>query len=316
MPRTINSLETSMSLTSETETSPAASQCLLGVFLRFLRQPVYSERPDPSWSKRAILSDIFRLYSLKISVLIPITLVISVVRGYLGASEDPISEFMEKTPLLLLGLAVVVVAPLLEELIFRLPLRFSALNISLPLAFVVLFINVGHAELQFVLAVAVGLLVRYLLHHRVDRVTGHAFYANYIGWLFYGSTLLFGALHIFNFDAKTYFVAPLIVMPQITAGIFLAFIRLRYGFWWSVLTHGFHNFCLLFPLVLLTLGSEGLQAHLSHPMKTTLTTTDYALLAVVLIFVGGGLFLCLKSVMQMIREWRLESRDAKLSLDV
>jgi membrane protease YdiL (CAAX protease family) len=315
MPRTINWPKKSMSLTSKTETSPAASQCLLGVFLSFLRQPVYSERPEPSRNKRAILSDIFRLYSLEISVLIPITLLISVVRGYLGASEDPISEFMEQTPLLVLGLAVVVIAPLLEELIFRLPLRFSAFNISLPLAFFVLFINVGHVGLKFTLAVAVGLLVRYLLHHRVDRATGHAFYASYIGWIFYGSTVLFGALHIFNFDAKTYFVAPLVVMPQMTAGLFLAFIRLRYGFWWSVLAHGFHNFCLLFPLILLTLGSKGMQENLSHPMTTVLAPTDYVLLAAVLVFIGGGLCLCLKSVVQMIREWHLESRSAKLSLD-
>ncbi|MEO0378451.1 MAG: hypothetical protein AAF329_28420, partial [Cyanobacteria bacterium P01_A01_bin.17] len=97
-----------MSLPPDIETLPAASQSLLGVFLRFLRRPVYSERPYPSPNRRAILSDILRLYSLMIAVLIPIIVMVSVARGQVGASEDPIRYFLQKTPLLVLVLAVVV----------------------------------------------------------------------------------------------------------------------------------------------------------------------------------------------------------------
>ncbi len=305
-----------MSLPSETETFPAVPQSLLGIFLSFLRRPVYSERPHPSQNRRAILSEVLRLYSLMITALIPIVFLISMVRGQVGAEEDPIAEFLKKTSLLVLLLAVVVAAPLLEEMIFRLPLRFSPLNVSLPLAFVLLIINIGNPSMRLLLAVAVGLLLRYLLHHRIKRTTGHAFYAKYIGWLFYGSTVLFGAIHIFNFDSKTYFVAPLIVMPQIMAGLFCGFIRLRHGYWWAVFAHGFHNFCAILPISLMKFGSTELQTNgFSDPTNASLSATDYVLIVFLLLYVGGGLFLCLRSAWKMLTEWRLERKAAKLSVE-
>ena len=60
-----------------------------------------------------------------------------------------------------------------------------------------------------------------------------------IFWLF---TIGFAAMHFFNFsgDVPIYF-APLLVLPQFVLGIVLGYIRVGWGFWYSVLFHALHN---------------------------------------------------------------------------
>ncbi len=295
---------------------------LLGVFLKFIRQPFYDKAPIPSKNSRDIVGDILRLYSLELVLLLPLMVVISAVTARLGAQDHPISEVVSNMPLYQLGLMIVILAPLIEESIFRFPLRYSPLTVALLLALLSLFIPVEiflatprAVGLRFALAAVVGLGTRYWLHHHVKAPRGHAFYAKHIGWIFYVSVISFGALHIFNFDAKTFIIAPLVVMPQLTLGALFGFIRLRYGFWWSVFIHGFHNFCALFPYALMRLGSAQLQEQgFSTAKDISLPPSDYILATVLLIFVGGGLFLCLRSVIQTVREWRLERRMLKASL--
>ena len=63
-------------------------------------------------------------------------------------------------------------------------------------------------------------------------------------WM-YISAMLFGFVHISNFadflsiDIWKY---PLLVFPQLCLGLAAAYIRLRYGFKYSVLLHSVNNF--------------------------------------------------------------------------
>ena len=68
-------------------------------------------------------------------------------------------------------------------------------------------------------------------------------------WGFYISCLLFGAIHILNFEHlnyKLFFAAPFLIFPQVVAGVFLGFVRMKYGIIFSVLFHSLINF---FPAV-------------------------------------------------------------------
>ncbi len=297
------------------------SASLLGTFLRFVQRPFYSQQPIASQHTWAKVGDILRLYSLALAILLPLLFIISTVTSSLGAKSHPINELFKTMPLYAIGFMAVIMAPLLEEFIFRLPLRYSPLNVSLPLAFVTFLIPVEAfiaipraAALRFVLAAAVGLGL-YVWLHRRGKSKGHSFYAKYTVWIVYASAILFGAMHIFNFDPKTYWVAPLVVMPQFTIGMFLSFIRLRHGFRWAIFTHGFHNFCALLPYALTQLGSQQLREKgFSGAKDVVLPTSDYILLGMVVLFVGGGLFLCLRSVIKMVREWRQERSAAQQSL--
>lgn len=58
-------------------------------------------------------------------------------------------------------------------------------------------------------------------------------------WLF---TIVFAAIHLTNFGASIpIYLAPLMVLPQFILGLMLGYIRVGWGFWYSVLFHAVHN---------------------------------------------------------------------------
>lgn len=71
-------------------------------------------------------------------------------------------------------------------------------------------------------------------------------------YAYYCSILLFGLLHITNFQELDgqYWAIPILVSPQLSAGIFLGFIRTKLGLIWSVLLHAAHNLILVCPIVI------------------------------------------------------------------
>jgi len=66
---------------------------------------------------------------------------------------------------------------------------------------------------------------------------------NYFKWLYYISALLFGGIHIFNYEFNNshYFFIPFITMGQTFGGLMLGYIRIIYGFWYGVLLHALFN---------------------------------------------------------------------------
>ncbi|NNJ39218.1 MAG: CPBP family intramembrane metalloprotease [Flavobacteriaceae bacterium] len=72
------------------------------------------------------------------------------------------------------------------------------------------------------------------------------------------SVLLFGAVHLLNFEYEVgfYGLAIFLILPQLSAGVFLGFIRVKMGLGWAILLHAFHNFMLLSPFLLLKLSTS------------------------------------------------------------
>lgn len=62
--------------------------------------------------------------------------------------------------------------------------------------------------------------------------------------LFYVFAVLFGLVHISNFEMSTnvLLLAPILIAPQTILGGFLGFIRVRFGLIWSILLHATYNF--------------------------------------------------------------------------
>jgi membrane protease YdiL (CAAX protease family) len=71
-------------------------------------------------------------------------------------------------------------------------------------------------------------------------------------YAYYISVILFGALHLSNFDGLDgqYWAIPLLVSPQLSAGAFLGFIRTKLGLIWSILLHAAHNLVLVGPVLI------------------------------------------------------------------
>jgi hypothetical protein len=60
---------------------------------------------------------------------------------------------------------------------------------------------------------------------------------------FYTFTLVFGFIHITNFEMTTnvLLLAPILVLPQILIGAYFGYIRIRFGLLWSMFLHGSYN---------------------------------------------------------------------------
>jgi hypothetical protein len=70
--------------------------------------------------------------------------------------------------------------------------------------------------------------------------------------MFYLFALAFGVIHIFNFGitTNTMLLLPLLIAPQIVAGMFLGLIRVKVGLVYSMLFHALYNGILMIPYLI------------------------------------------------------------------
>lgn len=125
-------------------------------------------------------------------------------------------------------LIAVLGTPLLEELVFRLPLRYQANPVA------------GLAR---------------LLTPKTEPAVDSELAAQRRAWwdrnyrfIFYGLGVAFAYLHLTNYPDITLgllLLSPLLVAPQFVMGILAGFLRVRFGFWWAFLLHALHNLILV-----------------------------------------------------------------------
>lgn len=148
-------------------------------------------------------------------------------------------------------LSLLILAPIVEEALFRgwmsghrASLRFVAWG-----AFgfgLVLLSETPFTDSFWVVLVAVGLLasafgfIQWIrTRNRDDDVP--AWFARNFHWLVWMSALLFGGLHLFNYQDITGPIALLVVSPEILGGLLLAYSRVRFGLRAAILHHAAYN---------------------------------------------------------------------------
>ncbi len=134
--------------------------------------------------------------------------------------------------LILIG---VVLAPFLEELVFRFPMKYSR-----------------NYLLQFLIALVA--LVAPETSKKAIYTNVRAFWKRYFWVFFYLMTSLFAFVHIYNFvDAKQLLLwSPLLTLAQFVTGLIIGYIRVRFGFIWGWYYHAIYN--LLFFTLAFTTG--------------------------------------------------------------
>lgn len=146
---------------------------------------------------------------------------------------------------------IIIVAPIIEEIIFRLPLTLKKQHIIIGLSFlgILLIKNVflKFNELKFISALyfclfvaAVTVAIKFVNQSFLDKIKD-----NYYPIYFYSFCIIFGLFHIINFvkivPANLLIFAPIFTLPQITIGYFAGYNRLTNGFLWGVLLHILYN---------------------------------------------------------------------------
>ena len=160
----------------------------------------------------------------------------------------------------LLFLMAVIIAPALEEFIFRFYLKYPALSMLQLLsliwgAFVYLLLELKHEELFWTVA-AVGTvalsLMTYQLFAKWRSLGPEGLYNRIFPMIFYLSAVIFAFVHIYNFQGDIpWYYTPILVFPQFFLALFLGYVRIRNGIVYAILFHGLNN---SIPMILLALA--------------------------------------------------------------
>lgn len=212
---------------------------------RFVVQPTYVARPmerGPGFLTAFVL-----LAGLSM-VLVPLMRVL--IELALGPS-DVLPEVIDKTvPTPGVVLEYVVIAPLLEELLFRgwmdgrkAGLRFAAYGVA-ALAMLLVALAVPQDGGRVLSIAAVASVYIGLIHWGATRDRDRAvpdWFIRRFRWMVWCSSLVFGLIHLGRFEALTHPLGVLVVAPLMLGGMLLAYTRTRLGLFWAMLSHACYN---------------------------------------------------------------------------
>ncbi len=151
----------------------------------------------------------------------------------------------------------VLIAPFLEEIIFRLSLKFKPIYLSASLV-VFSYYQISDFldfpkfsfENNFFIRVIGSItfgLIGYLIFTKFSGFLENVWKSKF-KWIYYISIFSFAWVHISNFQLDTtesILIGPLLTFPQMIGGIFKGFIRIKYGFLFNLLYHCSNNFIVL-----------------------------------------------------------------------
>lgn len=252
---------------------------ILSHLLDFLKAPEKTINHEFTKQKFAVIAwKMLQLTSVSIVLAIAALLLSSVVSSWFGynqSGDNQVGDFLTSYPLYQAFLIVVVVGPFMEEFGFRLfvskkkwafligcgLLGFQFLNfITTILASVDKSIieNIwfglgllGSFILLFLAVILSGFLVS---KERIKNLVTKR--ARFLVWF---SVVFFGFVHLGNYanGVKFFYLAPLLVAPQLIAGVAFVFMRVRYNIWWAFATHALYNFILSFSLFVYAIFGVG-----------------------------------------------------------
>lgn len=292
---------------------------LLGQFLAFLRRP---HDPAPEHRpKGAAIKSVLNLYSLDISLTTLVIGMLILLRSLVDieTSNSSWSTDLANGMILQVFLFAVILVPLFEEMVFRLPLRYRPLNVTLSLTLgqlliLAVLVDTESVEpwygLAMIAVIFLSLPLYFGLRYAIEPIVAKVWLAKHLKVFVYGTSIAFGVIHITNYPVEAWFFMPILVLSQLISGFFLAFIRLYYGFHWAFLTHAFHNFILgallFFPL---SLGSQQLKDQiLDINPDAKLLSQDYLLIGITVVVALTGIFGALFNSYRLWRAWYCEKQ--------
>jgi len=137
---------------------------------------------------------------------------------------------------------ILLIAPVIEEIIFRLPLNLNKVNLYIGFS-IYYFLRMGgefyegNLNNYYLYIKILGVMALWLFIYKIKLSFLKAHYFFY----FYLMVALFAAIHIVNFidflPEKYCIFIPLLVLPQFIMGIIAGFVRIKLGFLWSIALH-------------------------------------------------------------------------------
>ncbi len=236
----------------------------VGIINAFIRRPTDQVLKISVWEKlKFLVSGV--VYDL--GVAIGLVILQSLFDPLMSEYENILNQ--DLYPFWTAILVMTILPPLIEESIFRLPLKYKRNYLLRSIAY-------------------------------LFKTDFSSFWKKHLRVIVYLFSVVFGLVHLSNYqnvDAVFFLLAPLIIGPQLFAGFIFSFLRLRLGFIWAILGHFLHNFSLIMlsflafhnverPLIdndQVSIQTTGIAFEVERPAQMTYDRTE------------NGNFLCLEA---------------------
>lgn len=224
-------------------------------FATFLRRPALPERPTgPSFGA---LGKTLRLFALDLALMAVIVGAIALASALGVKLPSSALEGLELGPLLLL--AIVVAAPLAEEIVFRGWLSGRAGHVAAVVALIAgvavpVFSGPAAHPVLLLGGMFAGLALAIALLVWLRKRPPMPFFSRHFAWFYAVSAVLFALAHLSNYSqGEAVLLLPLVV-PQLLAGLIFGYARVTYGLWSDMLLHMMHNGVFISLVVFSTSG--------------------------------------------------------------
>lgn len=216
----------------------------------FIKNPLLQEKTDkPTHFK---IYDTIGLFIVKMVCLIPVVLFFAVV--YDPESVQSASMAERFTPLMML-LVGGFILPLVEEVAFRLSLRFKPIFLALSLAVFLYYILskwVFSAKISAVddtflirggISLIFGLLLFPIFNYPYIKAALSRFWENNFRFIYYGSCLVFAWIHLAKYEIiwLNVLLLPILTLPQLFSAFINGYTRVAFGFQYPLLFHMANN---------------------------------------------------------------------------
>lgn len=212
---------------------------------RFIARPSFASAPM-AWGRAAALGLVI-VFAFDLAIDTLVSLLTDAWDAEAGFLPAELPEDMTPAGDIFASLLL---APLLEELLFRswltgriAALRFAAYGLcTLGLLIASLLLPPDYALLAA--WAGVGVVMAGLIHwgrtrHRDTAVP--AWFTRHFHWIVWGSSMLFGLIHLGNYEPLSSPLGLLVVLPQTLGGLLLAYTRTRLGLGAAMLHHAGYN---------------------------------------------------------------------------
>lgn len=224
-------------------------------FLTYVRKPLYIAE-DATMSKTEKFQYLFKVLLCKLALLPILIPIIYLTKQLTGAESDDMPQTWGYY------VAIVMIVPLIEELIFRGILHYSRWIIAFAFSFALMMIGKYTETFERIdwhigftyLACFLSIPIIYLITKPFDEVF-EAFWAKNFKYIFHFVAIGFGLAHLSNYEnISNYLFAVPLVTSQIISGYVLGFVRMKLGFGYGVALHSAWNFIASFGMLIVLLA--------------------------------------------------------------
>ncbi|EZH74085.1 hypothetical protein ATO12_14515 [Aquimarina atlantica] len=212
----------------------------------FIKKPKYENNLEKSVTLK--IYDTIGLYFLKFMLLIPVILFFALVYDPENVQKANMLERFSPLVLLVVG---GIILPLIEEVAFRLSLKFKPIYIALSssvfsyyaLTKIVFQTKISAIDESFmirvVIAIALGLLLYPVVNSTSIKERLANFWRTHFRSIYYISCVCFAWIHITKYELNltNILLLPILTLPQLMSALIYGYIRTSFGFKYPLFFH-------------------------------------------------------------------------------